>query len=117
MERARYDAIVRRPDEESSRDAFPSGFPDPIDVPAARYADPQFAALERTHIFERCWLFVAHADQVPGAGDYLMLEALDRIGHPLFLLRGEDGAIRAFYNSCRHRGGPIVNQPSGTTGR
>ena len=91
MDRARLEAIIRRPEEESARDAFPSDFPHPIDVPAARYADPDFAALERAHIFEQCWLFAAHADQVPSAGDYLMLDALDRIGHPLFLVRGEDG--------------------------
>jgi phenylpropionate dioxygenase-like ring-hydroxylating dioxygenase large terminal subunit len=117
MDRARLEAIIRRPDEESARDGFPDHFPHPIDVPAARYVDPEFAALERAHIFEKCWLFVAHADQLPAAGDYLMLDALDRIGHPLFLVRGEDGEIRALYNSCRHRGGPLVNEPFGSTGK
>jgi len=117
MDPVHRDAIARRPDEESARDAFPSGFPGSIDVPAARYSDPEFAALERVHIFEKCWLFVAHTDQLQGAGAYLMLEALDRIGHPIFLLRGEDGRIRAFYNSCRHRGGPLVDEPSGVAGR
>ena len=29
MDRARFDAIVRRPDEESAREGFPSGFPEP----------------------------------------------------------------------------------------
>ena len=116
MDRARYEAIVRRPDEEGARDAFPSGFPEPIDVPAARYTDPAFLALERAHVFEACWLFVAHADELPGTGDYRLLDALDRIGHPLFLVRGEDGRIRAFYNACRHRGGPLVDAPSGSAG-
>jgi phenylpropionate dioxygenase-like ring-hydroxylating dioxygenase large terminal subunit len=116
MEPARYDAIVRRADEESLRDGFPSGFPHPLDVPSARYTDPEFLALEKASVFERCWLFVAHADQLRAPGDYLMLDSLDRMGHPLFLVRGRDGAIRAFYNSCRHRGGPLVDSPSGSTG-
>jgi phenylpropionate dioxygenase-like ring-hydroxylating dioxygenase large terminal subunit len=117
MDPVHRDAIVRRPDEEGARSAFPGGFPDSIAVPAARYCDPEFASLERAHIFEKCWLFVAHAEQLPGAGSYLLLDALDRIGHPIFLLRGEDDRIRAFYNSCRHRGGPLVNEPNGVTGK
>ncbi|HEX5064898.1 MAG TPA: aromatic ring-hydroxylating dioxygenase subunit alpha [Myxococcota bacterium] len=117
MERARYDAIVRRPDEESAREDWPRGFPEPIDVPAARYCDAGFLALEREHVFEKCWLFAAHQDELPASGDYLLLDALDRIGHPLFLVRGEDGRIRAFYNACRHRGGPLVDAASGSTGR
>jgi phenylpropionate dioxygenase-like ring-hydroxylating dioxygenase large terminal subunit len=114
MDAARYQAIAERPVEESARDGFPEGFPDPIDVPAARYTDPAFFELERTHVFGPSWLFVAHADQLPNVGDYLMLDALDRMGHPVFLIRGEDGRVRAFYNACRHRGGPLVDAPSGS---
>jgi nitrite reductase/ring-hydroxylating ferredoxin subunit len=117
MDRARYEAIVRRPDEESARDGFPPGFPEPIAVPAARYTDPALLALEREHVFGASWLFVAHRDELPGVGDFLLLDALDRIGHPLFLVRGEDGRVRAFYNACRHRGGPLVDQAVGSAGR
>ena len=117
MDGARFQAITQRPAAEGARDAFPEGFPDPIDVPAARYTDPAFLELERTHVFESSWLFVAHAQQLPRAGDYLMLDALDRMGHPLFLVRGHDGRVRAFYNSCRHRGGPLVDQPSGSVAK
>jgi phenylpropionate dioxygenase-like ring-hydroxylating dioxygenase large terminal subunit len=43
-----------------------------------------------------------------------MLDALGRMGHPLFLVRGHDRRVRAFYNACRHRGGPLVDAPSGS---
>lgn len=94
METPRREAIVRRPDEESVRESFPSGFPNPIDVPAARYVDPEFLNLERERVFARCWLYAAHAGELPNAGDFLRLESLERIGHPLFLVRGADGRIR-----------------------
>lgn len=117
MDAARRRAIAQLPADESARDAFPEGFPHPIDVPTGRYTDPGFFELERRHVFETSWLFVAHAEQIPSAGDYLMLDALDRMGHPLFLVRGHDGRVRAFYNACRHRGGPLVDAPSGSVRR
>jgi phenylpropionate dioxygenase-like ring-hydroxylating dioxygenase large terminal subunit len=116
MDSAWFDAIVRRTEDEGARDGFPAGFPGSIDVPAARYTDPGFLALEREHVFESSWLFVAHASELPAAGDYVLLDALDRMGHPIFLLRGEDGRIRAFYNACRHRGGPLVDAANGSAG-
>jgi phenylpropionate dioxygenase-like ring-hydroxylating dioxygenase large terminal subunit len=116
MDRHRYEEIARRPDEEASREEFPPGFPDPIGVPASRYTDPALLALELEHVFGESWLFVALADQLPKIGDYLVLDALDRIGHPIFLVRGADGRIRALYNACRHRGGPLVDAPSGSAG-
>jgi phenylpropionate dioxygenase-like ring-hydroxylating dioxygenase large terminal subunit len=117
VDEQRVRAIAQRPIDESARDGFPAEFPEPIEVPAARYTDPDFFELERAFVFGSSWLFVAHAEQVPNAGDYLMLDVLDRMGHPVFLIRGEDGRVRAFYNSCRHRGGPLVDSPSGSVGK
>jgi phenylpropionate dioxygenase-like ring-hydroxylating dioxygenase large terminal subunit len=117
MDAVRRRAVAQLPTDESARDGFPEGFPYPIDVPAARYTDAPFFALERTYVFETSWLFAAHADQLPNAGDYLLLDGLDRMGHPVFLVRGHDGRVRAFYNACRHRGGPLVDAPSGSVGK
>jgi phenylpropionate dioxygenase-like ring-hydroxylating dioxygenase large terminal subunit len=117
MDRARIEAIARKPDDESAREEFPPGFPECIDVPASRYVDPAFLALEREHVFARTWLFAAHEDELAAPGDYRLLEALDGLGHPVFLVRGDDGRIRAFYNACRHRGGPLVDAPSGSAGK
>ena len=109
--------IARRPEYESSRAAYPAGFPNPIDVPAGRYVDERFLALETEHVLGRSWLFAAHEAELPEAGDFVKLDAFERVGHPLFLVRGRDGVIRALYNSCRHRGGPLVTEDSGSVER
>jgi phenylpropionate dioxygenase-like ring-hydroxylating dioxygenase large terminal subunit len=109
--------LAHRPEYESSRRAFPSDFPNPIDVPAGRYVDEEFFALESKYVLERSWLFAAHTDELPEPGSFLRLDAFERLGHPLFLVRGRDGVIRALYNSCRHRGGPLVTEPTGSVAR
>ena len=106
--------ILRKPEEEAQRQAYPDGFPEALRIPVERYTSREFFSLEKKHVFEKCWLFVAHVQQLPEVGSYLFLEQLEGIGIPIFLLRGEDHKIRAFYNSCLHRGGPVVTDPSGT---
>jgi phenylpropionate dioxygenase-like ring-hydroxylating dioxygenase large terminal subunit len=111
---ASTEEILERARWERARAAYPAGFPVLPPVPGGRYTDADFAALERERVFDRSWLFVAHADELPTPGDYLLLRQLPQ---PLFLVRGHDGEIRAFYNSCQHRGGPVVPDSSGNTGR
>lgn len=102
------DEIRRRIAAEKARHAYPSDFPALPPVPAARYADPGFFALEREHVFGKSWLFVAHVDELAEPGAVMLL---DQFPQPLLLVRGEDGRIRAFYNTCRHRGAPLVREP------
>jgi phenylpropionate dioxygenase-like ring-hydroxylating dioxygenase large terminal subunit len=106
--------ILERGRRERDRTDYPEGFPRLPGVPTGRYVDPAFAALEHEHVFRRSWLFVAHADEVPEPGDYL---ALPQLPEPLLLVRGQDGIIRALFNSCQHRGGPVVPDAKGNTGR
>ncbi len=37
----------------------------------------------------------------------------ERIGSPIFIVRGRDDKLRGFYNTCRHRGAPIVREQTG----
>lgn len=106
--------ILDRGRRERERDGYPEGFPVLPPVPAARYCDPGFAALEAEHVFGRSWLFVAHADELPESGDYVLLRQLPQ---PVLLVRTQDGTVRAFLNSCQHRGGPVVPDGAGNTGR
>src|SRR5580704_13373945 len=65
------------------------------------YTDPAIYALDLEQIFYREWLFAAHTSELPGTGSYLTLQ-ID--AYPIVLVRAADGVIRAFVNSCRHRG-------------
>jgi phenylpropionate dioxygenase-like ring-hydroxylating dioxygenase large terminal subunit len=67
---------------------------------AAAYSDPAIFAAERREIFLKTWQLVGHACDLPNPGDYLVFDLLDQSA---ILIRGEDGAIRAFHNACRHR--------------
>jgi phenylpropionate dioxygenase-like ring-hydroxylating dioxygenase large terminal subunit len=91
----------------------PSGFEPLPDIPTGRYIDDAFFALEREHIWSKSWLLAAHRDELPEQGSFLLWE---RSGVPILLVRGRDDEIRAFYNSCPHRGGPLVREASGQTG-
>jgi phenylpropionate dioxygenase-like ring-hydroxylating dioxygenase large terminal subunit len=100
--------------EEKERTEPPPGGVEVPPIPAARYHDAELYALEGEHIWRRQWLFAGHASQLSESGDYMRFE---RTGSPIVIVRGEDGEIRAFYNSCRHRGAPVVRDECGTARR
>lgn len=95
---------------EGRRTAPPAGFPALPDMPAARYTSPEYYALEQEHIFRKSWLFAAHRDEVPEPGCFLRWH---NAGDPIVIVHGADGVIRAFYNTCRHRGAPVVTEDRG----
>lgn len=113
MSPALIEEVARAAADEAARDVYPAGFPVLPPVPAQRYADAGFAALEDANVFGRSWLFVAHGDQLREPGDYLLA---DQLPQPVLLVRDEDGGVRAFYNTCKHRGAALVLEPSGNTG-
>ncbi len=91
-----YDLLARRVPHHSLEQAF--------------YADPAILALDLEHIFYRDWLYATPACGLPKPGSYVT----HRVGaFPLVIVRGSDGAIRAFHNTCRHRGSVICKAASG----
>ncbi len=74
-------------------------------LPTWCYTAQAFYDREIETIFRKVWNFVGRADYIPNPGDYF---TLDFTGVPLLIARGKDGAVRAFANSCRHRGAKIV---------
>jgi phenylpropionate dioxygenase-like ring-hydroxylating dioxygenase large terminal subunit len=96
---------------EAARTDPPAGFPKLPDLPLGRYTDEVFYELEHEYLWKRSWLYAAHDSELRGNGAYKLC---DIAGAPVLLVRGDDGAVRAFYNSCRHRGAPVVRGESGT---
>ena len=96
---------------ESTRKGPPDGFPQLPDIPGGRYSDPEFLRLEREYLWKKAWLYAGHMDELPEAGSYKLWR---RNGSAILLLKDQDDRIRAFYNVCRHRGGPLVTDANGT---
>ena len=82
-------------------------------MPAGFYTSAEFFERERSEIFLKRWVFAGRLDQVPNPGDF---RALDTVGGPVLLIRGQDDVVRAFANFCRHRGA-LLTQGQGNTSR
>lgn len=77
-------------------------------LPARYYTGVDAFELDRRAVFSCSWQLVAHASQLDNAGDHIVAEIA---GVPLLVVRGDDGALRALHNVCRHRAGPLATCP------
>jgi len=83
-------------------------------LPQALYASPAVFEAELEGVFAREWLFACNACEIRSPGDYLTLD----IGRDsVMVVRGHDLEIRAFHNTCRHRGSRICLAERGNARR
>jgi len=113
MDRRFIDQVYEGIALERSRRAPPEHFPALGPIPPGRYSDRRFFELEHEFLWTKTWLYACHGDQLPDAGSYLLWS---KTGSQILFVRAQDGNIRAFYNSCSHRGGPLVDHEQGTSG-
>lgn len=92
------------------RAEHPADFPYLPPVPSDRYTDPGFARLEHDGLWMKNWLLAGHISELPAAGSYFLFHQLDR---SVIISRAKDGTIRAFHNSCRHRGSALLLEQKG----
>jgi Rieske 2Fe-2S family protein len=83
-------------------------------LPQALYNDADVFAFDLEAIYARSWLIVGFDVELPKAGSHLALT----IGNwPVLIVRDRSGALKAFHNSCRHRGAQICPNGQGSSAR
>ncbi|MFM7536787.1 MAG: aromatic ring-hydroxylating oxygenase subunit alpha [Acidimicrobiales bacterium] len=110
MKRETVLQILDQIDYEFARTEPPADFPDLPRIPPARYFDPEFFELEQAAM-RRCWAAVGTVHEWPDAGSYKVIDRWNSAS--VIVVRGNDGELRAFYNTCQHRGAPITNSTCG----
>jgi phenylpropionate dioxygenase-like ring-hydroxylating dioxygenase large terminal subunit len=93
----------------SVSESFASGYL----LPVAAYTEQAWFDREQRDLFGQTWQFVAMADDLDRTGDFV---TSDIGSSPLVVVRGENGALRAFHNLCRHRGARLF-EGTGNAGR
>jgi carnitine monooxygenase subunit len=78
---------------------------------AEAYTDPHWADVDLQAVFARTWQWVCHVEKLRDPGSYLSATVA---GMPVAVVRDRAGALRAFYNVCKHRAHELLSG-AGTT--
>ena len=70
-------------------------------VRAERYYDPEFFALEKEHLWPKVWQMACRLEEIQKRGDFVEYEIL---GQSVVVVRVDDSTVKAYENTCRHRG-------------
>ncbi|MBV8356476.1 MAG: Rieske (2Fe-2S) protein, partial [Deltaproteobacteria bacterium] len=74
------------------------------------FTENEYLEREYTRVFGKCWIYAGHESEIPQSGDFRSRRVA---GRSLILVRGDDGAVRVFFNTCTHRGSLVCRQPRG----
>ncbi len=79
-------------------------------LPSWQYFDPAHYQLELRAIWQNEWLCIGRTSEWPDAGSFRVVSLGDQ---QIVITRTAEGALRAFHNSCRHRGSLLCETASG----
>jgi glycine betaine catabolism A len=83
-------------------------------LPRDAYVSPRVFAFEQERFFAGSWVCVGREGDLAGTGAQ---RAVKVGGAGVLLVRGADGRVRAFANTCRHRGHELLGVGEQTTRR
>ena len=73
---------------------------------ADAYTDQRWYDADLRQILRKSWQWVCHVEKLREAGAYV---CVDVGGHPIAVVRGKEGVLRAFYNVCKHRAHELLS--------
>lgn len=76
-------------------------------IPVERYLSQAFFNLEVEHMWPRVWQMACREEELARPGDTLVYE---NVGRSVILVRDGNGALRAYWNSCLHRGRKLLTE-------
>jgi len=79
-------------------------------IPASWYTDQRLFELEKDTVFSGSWQVAARFDQLREPGQYVTTEIA---GEPIVIVSGNDGALRGFFNVCRHHAAAVMTEAEG----
>ncbi|SVD17730.1 uncharacterized protein METZ01_LOCUS370584, partial [marine metagenome] len=79
-------------------------------LPSEWYYNLEHYERELESIWYQDWVCVARAEEVPNVGDFLVKNVGNQSA---MIVRDSNNEIRAFHNTCRHRGSIICTKDSG----
>ncbi|MFV0373858.1 aromatic ring-hydroxylating oxygenase subunit alpha [Microbacterium sp.] len=104
---------IRRP-ERFSNHLDVSGLVDSTNglVDRAVFTDRRLYEQEQARVFATSWLFLGHVEQLQKPGDFFTTYMGE---DPVIVAKDKGGRIRAYLNSCRHRGARVLRADYGAT--
>ncbi|WP_295493106.1 aromatic ring-hydroxylating dioxygenase subunit alpha [Sphingorhabdus sp. EL138] len=83
-------------------------------LPRGLYVSDEAFAFDTQVMLKSVWLYACTVAHVKNPGDYFLFELAD---NSIIIVRGRDNEVRAFWNSCRHRGAKVCLEQRGRAPR
>jgi nitrite reductase/ring-hydroxylating ferredoxin subunit len=78
------------------------------DITVERYLSREFHDLEVERVWGRAWQWACREEDIPNVGDHMVYDIADRSA---LVVRTSENEIKAYHNSCRHRGTRLKQEP------
>ena len=83
-------------------------------LPRELYVSEEAFKFDTQVMLPSVWLYACTVAHVKKPGDYFIFELAQ---NSIIIVRGRDNAVRAFWNSCRHRGAKLCLEQKGSAPR
>ncbi len=83
-------------------------------LPQQLYVSDEAFKFDTQVMLKSVWLYACTVAHIKKPGDYFVFELAN---NSIVIVRGRDNEVRAFYNSCRHRGARVCEAQRGSAPR